>query len=124
MVRKNLHLGIYITLLFVAGFIYYFYHPSHYQLFPKCLFKSVTGLSCPGCGSQRAAHELLHLNFKSAFSYNPLLLFAIPYALVGLLFYQTDLKKKFPTTKEFLFGKYALIVVAVIVILFFIFRNL
>ena len=123
MVKKNLHYGIYFTILLLVGLIYYFYHPAHYQLFPKCIFKSVTGLSCPGCGAQRATHELLHLNFKSAFAYNALLVVSIPYALTGLLLYQTNLKERFPKTRQFLFGQKALLVVLIIVILFFIFRN-
>ena len=123
MVKKNLHYGIYFTILFLVGLVYYFYHPAHYQLFPKCIFKSVTGLSCPGCGAQRATHELLHLNFKSAFAYNALLVVSLPYALTGLLLYQTSLKERFPTTRQFLFGQRALLVVLFIVVLFFIFRN-
>ena len=123
MVKKNLHYGIYFTILLLVGLIYYFYHPAHYQLFPKCIFKSVTGLSCPGCGAQRATHELLHLNFKSAFAYNALLVVSLPYALTGLLLYQTNLKERFPKTRQFLFGKKALLVVLFLVILFFIFRN-
>ena len=123
MVKKNLHYGIYFTILLLVGLIYYFYHPAHYQLFPKCIFKSVTGLSCPGCGAQRATHELLHLNFKSAFAYNALLVVSIPYALTGLLLYQTNLKERFPKTRQFLFGQKALLLVLFIVILFFIFRN-
>lgn len=123
MVKKNLHYGIYFTILLLVGLIYYFYHPAHYQLFPKCIFKSITGLSCPGCGAQRATHELLHLNFKSAFAYNALLVVSLPYALTGLLLYQTSLKERFPTTRQFLFGQRALLVVLFIVVLFFIFRN-
>ncbi len=124
MVKKNLHYGIYFTILLLVGLIYYFYHPAHYQLFPKCIFKSVTGLSCPGCGAQRATHELLHLNIKSAFAYNALLIVSIPYAFTGLLLYQTNLKERFTKTRQFLFGQKALLVVLFIVILFFIFRNL
>ena len=84
----------------------------------------MTGLSCPGCGAQRATHELLHLNLKSAFAYNPLLVVSLPYALAGLLLYQTNLKERFPRTRQLLFGQKALLILLSIVILFFIFRNL
>ena len=124
MVKKNIHYGIYFTLIILVGLIYYFYHPAHYQLFPKCLFKSVTGLSCPGCGAQRATHELLHFNLKSAFAYNALLVVSIPYALMGVLLHQTKLKDQFPKTRQFLFGQKSILVVFSMVILFFIFRNL
>ncbi len=124
MVKKRIHYGIYFTLLVLVGLIYYFYHPAHYQLFPKCIFKMATGLSCPGCGAQRATHELLHLNFKNAIAYNALLVVSIPYAFAGLLFFQTNLKERFPKTRRFLFGQKALLVIILIVLIFFIFRNL
>ena len=123
-VKKHFHYSIYFTVIILVGLIYYFYHPAHYQLFPKCIFKSVTGLSCPGCGAQRATHELLHFNFKSAFGYNALLVVSLPYILVGLLFQQTQLKERFPKIWKYLFGTNALIVFLTVIILFFIFRNL
>ncbi|MDR3552125.1 MAG: DUF2752 domain-containing protein [Clostridia bacterium] len=39
-------------------------------LFP-CIFRSITGLDCPGCGMTRAFYCLLHLDFAQAFRYNP-----------------------------------------------------
>ncbi|WP_417428657.1 DUF2752 domain-containing protein [Halpernia sp.] len=90
----------------------------------KCPFKTVTGLDCPGCGSQRAIHEILHGNFKQAFSYNPLFIIAIPYVFTGILFEWFSLKYKFPRTRKILFGANAIYVIGIIIILFFIFRNL
>lgn len=43
--------------------------PGHY---PKCPSLLVTGWSCPGCGSLRALHALLHLRFGEALARNPL----------------------------------------------------
>ena len=43
----------------------------------------LTGFSCPGCGSQRAVHALLHGDLGSAFAYNALFIIEIP--LIGLL---------------------------------------
>ena len=40
------------------------------------------GLRCPGCGSQRAVHALLHLEFKEAFLYNPMVVISIPFLLL------------------------------------------
>lgn len=40
----------------------------------SCVFHSVTGLLCPGCGNSRAALALLRLDFVSAWGYNPLFL--------------------------------------------------
>lgn len=37
-----------------------------------CLFRSVTGLLCPGCGNSRAALALLRLDIPAAMAYNPM----------------------------------------------------
>lgn len=51
---------------------------------PRCPFKMVTGLDCPGCGSQRALMALLHGHPLEAWSYNLFLPFAVAY-IVALL---------------------------------------
>lgn len=45
----------------------------------------MTGLKCPGCGSQRAVHYLLNGQFIPAFRANPLLVMSIPYLALGFL---------------------------------------
>ena len=64
----------------------YVINPSECQFAPKCPFKLLTGLSCPGCGIQRAIHALLHGDLSDAISYNLYLVYAGPYA--GLLIVQ------------------------------------
>lgn len=49
--------------------------------FPRCPFNLLTGLKCPGCGSQRALHQLLRLNLSGAFHYNAMLVICIPIVL-------------------------------------------
>lgn len=48
---------------------------------PQCVFLHVTGLQCPGCGSQRALHALLHGHLAEAFSQNALLVVLGPVLL-------------------------------------------
>ena len=52
---------------------------------PQCPFKQITGLSCPGCGIQRAIHALMHGEIKDAIHYNLFLLYSGPYAASFLL---------------------------------------
>jgi hypothetical protein len=120
--RYLLILGI-LFLLCVLIF-YYFVNPLSTNFIIKCPFKTITGLDCPGCGSQRAVHELLHGNFRKAFEENALFIIALPYAFVGVLFEWFSLKYKYPKTRKILFGKTAIYIISVIIILFFIIRNL
>lgn len=59
----------------------YMFDPVRYTLMPKCMFKVMTGWSCPGCGLQRGIHALLHGHLFEALSYNYFFVLSIPYAL-------------------------------------------
>ncbi|MBP9506394.1 MAG: DUF2752 domain-containing protein [Bacteroides sp.] len=68
--------------LITLAVLFYCCNPCDYSLFPKCPFLWLTGLQCPGCGSQRAIHCLLHLDVIQAFYYNALLVFSLPIILI------------------------------------------
>ncbi|MCU0352470.1 MAG: DUF2752 domain-containing protein [Cytophagales bacterium] len=58
---------------------FYVYDPvQQSRLFMPCIFHKATGLHCPGCGGQRAVHQLLHGNVSQAADYNLLLVLALP----------------------------------------------
>ncbi len=69
-------------LLLCALVVLYFFDPAERGFFPVCIFHSVTGLNCPGCGGLRATHQLLHAHFETAFRLNPLFVVALPLAAV------------------------------------------
>ncbi|MGA9212761.1 DUF2752 domain-containing protein [Kaistella sp.] len=122
--KKNYRF-ILITLIIGSGLLfYYFINPESSRFLLKCPFKYTTGFDCPGCGSQRAIYAALHGEFRQAFSYNPLFIIAIPYVFVGILFEWFGLKYSFPKIRKILFGKTAIYVIAAVIILFFIFRNI
>ncbi|MDR0758050.1 MAG: DUF2752 domain-containing protein [Tannerella sp.] len=76
-----------VFVLTAGGIIYFRFNPATNVWFPKCPFLLATGLKCPGCGSQRAIHSLLHFDFNSAFSSNALLIVSIPYIILLLAGY-------------------------------------
>lgn len=82
--RRTLVIGLVIAALVVVGFIYFALDPSESDLFPRCVFLSLTGYKCPGCGSQRAIHALLHGDVAAAFGYNALMLVSIPWIALCL----------------------------------------
>lgn len=57
--------------------------PSASAWFPTCLFHSVTGLHCPGCGVQRALHALAHGRVGDAVGYNALATLSLPWMSVA-----------------------------------------
>jgi hypothetical protein len=59
--------------------------PATSRMFPPCPFLYLTGLYCPGCGSLRAMHQLLHGNFHAAWAMNPLSVILFPFLAYGLL---------------------------------------
>jgi hypothetical protein len=74
--------------LLVAGSAYLFwFEPGKSGFFPICLFRFLTGFTCPGCGTTRAMHQILHGDFLTAFTLNPLFLLAIPFLLFALVRY-------------------------------------
>ncbi len=110
--------------LLVLIILYYKLDPTGYSFFPKCPFYWLTGYKCPGCGSQRAVHDLLHLDFPGAFQQNPLLVISIPYIAGALLFDYTSLNQRFPRARKILYGKTAILIVFVVVIAYWILRNI
>lgn len=69
-------------LLGAVAMVFFVFEPGESRLFPSCPFHWATGLFCPGCGSQRALHDLLHLRVDDAFRHNPALILALP--LLGI----------------------------------------
>lgn len=61
-----LHLGLHLFARPVAGF---------------CLFRTLTGINCPTCGSSRAFLTLLQGRIGQAFLYNPLILVLVSVVL-------------------------------------------
>ena len=73
--------------LFAAGFtlstllalVYLrLFNPSTSGLYPPCPFRLLTGLNCPGCGTLRGLHQLLHGHPLAALGLNPLLILMLP----------------------------------------------
>ncbi len=57
----------------VAALAVYILFCEYSGAMPRCPFKWVTELDCPGCGSQRALHSLLHGHPMDAWGYNLIL---------------------------------------------------
>ncbi len=115
----------YIMLLFfgIVAFIYFTINPNEVDFMLKCPLYKTTGVYCPGCGSQRAIHHLLHFNFIRAANNNILLLVGLVsatyhYSIQFLnTYFNKNIKSIFDNTKN-------LLIVLFITILFWILRNI
>lgn len=63
----------------------FFFDPAQYSFYPICYLNFFTGLNCPGCGSLRAIHQLLHGHIGAAARLNLLLVSCLPFAGWGTL---------------------------------------
>jgi len=118
-------LGIAIAIVAVGVlFVFYTLDPGEQPIFPRCPFLLLTGYECPGCGSQRAIHSLLHFDFKAAFRSNALMVPAIPYILVGIYLQYFGGSRRHPKVEKILYGRWSALTVLVLVFAFWIGRNL
>ena len=121
MYRRSTVIGIW--LLLIAGAVYLFvFEPGRTGFFPVCPFRLLTGLTCPGCGTTRALHQLMHGHLSAAFMLNPLLLVALPFLLYALLRYSAIAFRGHVPPKNALPAPYIYAMFFVIVG-FWIFRN-
>lgn len=69
----------------LAAFVLRVFDPASSGIFPPCPVHYLTGWYCPGCGSLRALHALLHGEFMQAWAMNPLTVMLLPFLSYGLI---------------------------------------
>lgn len=100
--KKKFPIVMLISTTILLILIYGTYDPEKFRIYPKCPFYMLTGLKCPGCGSQRAIHNLLNLNIQKAFEYNALLVCTIP--IIPIFIVTQIYRRKIPRFYNTLFG--------------------
>lgn len=125
MIQKHKLLKLALT-IFILGsifFVFSYFNPAQHSFFYTCPIKNITGYQCSGCGSQRAIHHLLHLNFLEAFKLNPLFVVSLPFIVLGVgvkfwnFVFETQYRIKLFYNNNFIIGS------ILIVILYSILRN-
>jgi hypothetical protein len=61
------------------------FNPLENGFYPRCIFNYITGAYCPGCGTLRCLHALLHGNLKQALAYNMLTVLCLPFLIAWAL---------------------------------------
>jgi hypothetical protein len=112
-----------IWLSIAAGATYLFiFEPGKTGFFPACPFRTLTGFTCPGCGSTRGLHRLLHGDVVAALEFNPLMVLSLPFLLYALVRYTTAAVRGRPLQRHYVKPKYIWMLFAV-VMSFWVFRN-
>ena len=108
----------------IAGLcaVYSAINPENARWMPKCIFRSLTGLECAGCGSQRALHAILTGHPVAAIQYNFAWLPGIP--LLVLCAVAEIFPSKFPTLRRLICSRNFCIAVLAFLLLWTIVRNM
>ncbi|NEU83894.1 DUF2752 domain-containing protein [Nostoc sp. UIC 10630] len=86
--KRRLKVIILSAIILIAAIILYFFNPATPgRLYPPSPFRTLTGLYCPGCGTLRGFHQLLHGHLWTAFGLNPLMVLSLPYLLYSYICY-------------------------------------
>jgi len=93
------------------------------SLLPRCVVRETTGYLCPGCGSGRATHSLLHRRWALAWRCNPLFVIALPLMAAGLVNEAVRAVRGRPIWRWRMPGRWML-AIAVVILGFGIIRNL
>lgn len=107
------------TVLFA---LYAFFNPAETWWMPKCPIHFLTGWDCPGCGSQRALHALLHGRVEEAFHHNAFILLFMPFLILfGISEYN---RTKWPRLYRKLTHPALLFTITALILLWGVGRNL
>lgn len=66
----------------LAGLLFFF-NPEYPRLYPPCVFHHLTGWHCPGCGTARGLHALIHGRLVQALAFNPFMVAVLPFLAVA-----------------------------------------
>lgn len=116
------HLIIFLIIVGII-FIYTSINPNKVDFLPKCPFFVISGLYCPGCGSQRATHQLLNFNFLGVLKNNILYVFGI--IIISYHFSILAIQKF--SNKEvynYIYHPKTPIIILIFILLFWVLRNI
>lgn len=123
--KKKRTINILVLVALAVGLgVYYVVNPSNTDLMPKCIFHSLTGWNCPGCGMQRFLHAFMHGRFLEAISYNYMVVILIPYIIlfgIEKLFLTGETQKRWKNVIE---GRVVAICLCILAPGWFILRNI
>ncbi len=120
--KKKVALISMAVLLIALAAVYYLFDPTEAVWMPRCIWKVLTGTDCPGCGSQRMAHALVHGDFAAAWRANAYALCMLP-VIIFLLWLELT-RESHPILYARVHRPYLIILLALSVIVWWLLRNM
>lgn len=102
--------------------VYFAADPSAQRWMPVCVLRQTTGVSCPGCGTQRAVHALLHGDIAAAWGFNALFVVLIP--VVAFLVWVETQRRRRPQLYMRVYGKWTAVAAIAVLAGWMLLRNL
>ena len=121
-VNRPLAVAAVWVLIAVAATYVFIFEPGKSGFFPVCPFRALTGFTCPGCGTTRALHHLLHGEVWSAFQLNPFTMIMLPIMLYVMATHTYSVIRGVPSQQKPLKQEYIWLLF-VVVVTFWIVRN-
>ena len=118
--NRYIRFTIFIIAAGAVLLLYFFVEPKN-GILPKCFFHELTGLFCPGCGVQRSFHALLNGHILTAIDYNLMFILFLPLIIYFILAF--TLGKKY-STSSFIYKPVFSITVLIVVVSFWVLRNI
>lgn len=119
---KKIAIGIGLAIALAVGIVVYLCDPQGAWWMPKCVFHSLTGLQCPGCGFTRALHALLHGHPLQALRYNYFFIISLP-LLAAVAFTAWSDGKMAARLRPIAQGRAAMLAYIVLFFIWWIVRN-
>ena len=95
----------------------YLYIFQKFKIGIPCLFYTLTGWKCPGCGMTHAISEIWNGDFESALEYNVLSLTVLPIVCIYLLY--RSVRDALGKGEGFYIWEYIMLAVLFITVLFY-----
>lgn len=122
MKKRALTVCRYIGVLLVTGILYGIFVMNTGIGIP-CIFNLITGYECPGCGVTRMCMAIMRLDFKAAYNYNKMLFLLSP-ALIYVFASQIYRYVRFDKTKLTKVQSIIIYIIAALLVIWGIIRNL
>jgi hypothetical protein len=116
--RWFIGIAIPMIVLGLIAFLYLYGNPV------PCFFRRWTGLNCPGCGSGRAAYDLVHFHLFEAMGHNIMFVVLMPFMAYYLLKLYLFIVLGRDVLPFFNFSYKQMRVLFIIIVAFFVLRNI